>query len=75
MASDAPTLRRRRRKPLNTRTAEAAKWTDWVGIAGFAILLLLTILGPSMTSENYGIQSQIRTYGYVVVLALAVVGL
>ena len=69
------TLQRRRRRPLNARTAEAPRWTDWIGIAGFAILLLLTILGPAMTSENTGIESQIRTIGYILVTALAIVAL
>ena len=71
----APLLARRRRKPLNARTAEAAAWTDWLAIAGFSALLALTILGPSMTSENYGLQSQIRTIGYALVFGLALVAL
>ena len=75
VAQDAAVLTRRSRKPVNARTAEPRAWTDWIGIGGFAILLALTILGPSMTSENYGLQSQIRTYGYMLVFALAVIGL
>lgn len=68
-------LTRRRRKPLNARTAEAAAWTDWIATAGFTALLALTILGPSMTSENYGLQSQIRIVGYLLITLAALVAL
>jgi O-antigen ligase len=73
--SAAPTLARRRRKPLNARTAEAAGWTDWIANAGFVALLVLSILGPSMTSENTGLQSQIRMGGYLLISFVALVAL
>lgn len=71
----APLLARRRRKPLNARTAEARAWTDWIATAGFTALLTLTILGPSMTSENYGLQSQIRMAGYLLIALAALIAL
>lgn len=72
---DTPVLTRRRRRPAHARTADAPAWVEWIGIAGFALLLTLTILGPSMTSENTGIESQIRTVGYMIVGGLALIGL
>ena len=71
----APLLARRRRRPVNARTAEAAAWTDWIGIAGFALLLGLTILGPIMQSGDYGDAGPARTAGYTLVFLLAVIGL
>lgn len=68
-------LGRRRRRPLNSRTAEAPAWTNWLGMAAFSLLLALTILGPSMTSENFGVQSQIRTFGYILITGTALVAL
>ncbi|MCD2314910.1 O-antigen ligase family protein [Sphingomonas sp. IC-11] len=71
----APMLARRRRKPLNARTAEGHGGTEWLASAGFAALLALTILGPSMTSENYGLQSQIRMAGYLLISLMSLVAL
>ena len=68
-------LARRRRKPLNARTAEGHGWTEWLATAAFAALLALTILGPSMTSENYGLQSQIRMAGYLLISLMSLVAL
>lgn len=73
--SAAPLLARRRRKPLNARTAEAAAWTDWIASLAFVALLVLTILGPSMTSENYGLQSQIRMAGYLLITLASLLAL
>lgn len=70
--ADAPTLQRRRRRPVSAVT-DVPRWAAWVAIGGFALLLTLVILGPLMTNTNYGVQSRIRGIGYPFILLLAIV--
>ena len=71
-AGTGTTLSRRRRRPI-TAVPDAPRWSMWLAIIGFALMMPLVILGPAMTNGDIYVPAGTRELGYAAVLLLAIV--
>ncbi|SFS10984.1 O-antigen ligase family protein [Sphingomonas jatrophae] len=75
-SSEPRTFRLPRVSRLATRQRDTAPgWSLHLATLTFAALLVLAFLGPWMAENNDGVQSQIRTAGYVLLAALTIVAI